>query len=66
MDVKQNVKQENERRSGENCSDNKVNQLSKVLEKEEEGGITGLATTIHQVNPNNRRMEGRNDKQMKP
>lgn len=49
----------------ENCSDNKVNQLSKVLEKEEEGGITGLATTIHQVNPKNRRMEGRNDKQMK-
>ena len=38
MDVKQNVKQENERRSGENCSDNKVNQLSKVLKKEEEGG----------------------------
>ena len=49
----------------ENCGDNKVNQLSKVLEKEEEGGITGLATTIHQVNPKNRRMEGRNDKQMK-
>ena len=37
----------------------------KCWRKEEEGGITGLATTIHQVNPKNRRMEGRNDKQMK-